>query len=97
MNSILARVYEALIALVAVALALEVGVVMMRAVEHRNDPEVHESARRTARRWTYGITTVVLLAFVGLAIGWGVWPLVALLVVAVPLVLFASYRKATGR
>ena len=93
----LPRIIEALIALAAVALALEIGVMMMRAMQHRDDPEVHASARRAARTWTYSITIVVLLAFVGLAIGWGVWPLVALLVVAVLLGLVASFRKLMGR
>lgn len=93
----LSRIWEALIALAAVAVALEIGVTMMRAMQHRNDPEAHESARRTARRWTYGVTTVVLLAFVGLAIGWGVWPLVALLVVVVPLILLVTFSRTPVR
>lgn len=93
----LARIVEALIALAAVALALEVGVAMMRAILHRDDPEAHASARRAARTWTYGITIVVLLAFVGWAIGWGVWPLAAILVVAVLLGLVAAARRAKLR
>lgn len=90
----LARVYEAIAALAAIALALEVGVLLMRAMQFRDDPLAHANARRTARRWTYGITAVVLLAFIGLAIGWGIWPLVVLLIIAVPLGIAASLHKS---
>lgn len=90
----LPRIIEALIALAAVALALEIGVTMMRAMQHRNDPDAHKSARRAARTWTYGITVVVLVAFVGLAIGWSLWPLTAVLIAAVLLGLAVARRRS---
>jgi hypothetical protein len=80
--------------LVAAAIAVEIGVVLMKAMFKRNDPEAHVHSRRRARLWSYGITIVVLVAFASWVSAWHGWLIALLFVVLIPIVLVASFREA---
>lgn len=87
-------IIEALVTIVAVVVAVEIGVLLMKAMFKREDPNAHVHSRRRARIWSYGITIVVLVAFASLASAWHGWIIALLFVVLIPIVLLASFRPS---
>jgi hypothetical protein len=80
-----------LIVAVAVVVAVEIGVLLMKSVLS-SDPEHHSRRSPAARVIVYVVCALVLIAFTTLATGLRPW-LIAALIVLIPIVFLATYRK----
>jgi len=82
---------ELAIVAIAIVLAVEFGVWMMKAMLS-GDPEHHNARTPIARIVAYAVGALGLIAFTTLATGWRPW-IVAAILVLLAVALSASYRK----